>query len=64
MFGLLFFKNNKPRSKNRLLTDYGFKGHPMLKDFPERGINEVVYDERSKRVITVKRNIRINRKIK
>lgn len=64
IFGILFFKNKKPRIKNRLLTDYGFKGHPILKDFPERGTTEVIYDESSKRVITVKKTISINRKAK
>nr|QOW07440.1 NADH dehydrogenase subunit 9 [Labyrinthula sp.] len=36
----------------RLLTDYGFKGHPMRKDFPLTGYVEVRYDEKRKGVVT------------
>ena len=35
----------------RILTDYGFKGHPLRKDFPLTGHNEVRYSEEDKRVI-------------
>jgi NADH-quinone oxidoreductase subunit C len=35
----------------RILTDYGFEGHPMRKDFPLSGYTEVRYDEIKKRVI-------------
>ena len=35
----------------RLLTDYGFRGHPLRKDFPLTGFNEVRYDEVQKRVV-------------
>jgi NADH-quinone oxidoreductase subunit C len=35
----------------RLLTDYGFEGHPMRKDFPLTGFMEVRYDETQKRVV-------------
>jgi NADH-quinone oxidoreductase subunit C len=35
----------------RILTDYGFEGHPMRKDFPLTGYIEVRYDEEQKRVI-------------
>ena len=35
----------------RILTDYGFKGHPLRKDFPLTGHNEVRYDELEKKVI-------------
>jgi NADH-quinone oxidoreductase subunit C len=35
----------------RRLTDYGFKGHPLRKDFPVTGYVEVRYDERGKRII-------------
>ena len=35
----------------RILTDYGFEGHPMRKDFPLTGYVEVRYDEEQKRVI-------------
>ena len=35
----------------RILTDYGFKGHPLRKDFPLTGHNEVRYNEEDKKVI-------------
>ncbi len=35
----------------RILTDYGFKGHPLRKDFPLTGHNEVRYSEENKKVI-------------
>ncbi len=35
----------------RILTDYGFEGHPMRKDFPLTGYVEVRYDEQKKRVV-------------
>ena len=35
----------------RILTDYGFEGHPLRKDFPITGHNEVRYSEESKKVI-------------
>lgn len=36
----------------RILTDYGFEGHPMRKDFPLTGYTEVRYDEAMKRVVS------------
>lgn len=48
LFGILF--HNHPDLR-RLLTDYGFEGHPMRKDFPLRGYVEVRYDEEKKRVV-------------
>ena len=36
----------------RILTDYGFEGHPMRKDFPLSGYTEVRYDEALKRVVS------------
>ena len=48
MFGILFTGHPDLR---RLLTDYGFSGHPLLKDFPTTGYTEVRYDEVQKRVI-------------
>ena len=36
----------------RILTDYGFEGHPMRKDFPLTGYTEVRYDEAAKRVVS------------
>jgi len=35
----------------RLLTDYGFDGHPLRKDFPTTGFVEVRYDDAEKRVV-------------
>nr|YP_010470391.1 NADH dehydrogenase subunit 9 [Symbiochloris sp. SG-2018]UVF37879.1 NADH dehydrogenase subunit 9 [Symbiochloris sp. SG-2018] len=49
MFGI-FFKNHS--DLRRILTDYGFEGHPLRKDFPLTGFNEVRYDDAEKRVIT------------
>ena len=40
MFGLKFIFNNDLR---RILTDYGFKGHPLRKDFPLLGFIELRY---------------------
>ena len=48
MFGILFTGHADLR---RLLTDYGFRGHPLRKDFPTTGYTEVRYDEELKRVV-------------
>ena len=48
MYGVYFADHPDLR---RLLTDYGFEGHPMRKDFPQTGYVEVRYDEEQKRVI-------------
>ena len=37
----------------RILTDYGFSGHPLRKDFPMTGFNEVYYSLDKKRIVTV-----------
>jgi len=48
MYGILFSGHPDLR---RLLTDYGFQGHPLRKDFPLTGYVEVRYDEAQKRVV-------------
>jgi NADH-quinone oxidoreductase subunit C len=48
LFGL-FFKNHP--DLRRILTDYGFEGFPLRKDFPLSGYTEVRYDERQKRIL-------------
>ncbi len=48
MFGILFSGHPDLR---RILTDYGFKGYPLRKDFPTTGYTEVRYDEAQKRVV-------------
>jgi NADH-quinone oxidoreductase subunit C len=48
MFGILFSGHPDLR---RILTDYGFRGHPLRKDFPTTGYTEVRYDDAQKRVV-------------
>lgn len=48
MYGILFSGHPDLR---RLLTDYGFQGYPMRKDFPLTGYVEVRYDDEKKRVV-------------
>jgi len=49
MFGILFIGCSDLR---RILTDYGFEGHPLRKDFPVSGFVEMRYAETDKRVIS------------
>ncbi len=48
MFGVVFSSHPDLR---RMLTDYGFQGHPLRKDFPTTGYVEVRYDDEAKRVV-------------
>ena len=48
MYGVIFAGNSDLR---RILTDYGFEGHPQRKDFPLTGYQELRYSEEEKRVV-------------
>ena len=48
LYGVIFTGHPDMR---RLLTDYGFDGHPLRKDFPLTGFVEVRYDDAEKRVV-------------
>jgi len=48
MFGIFFKKNKDLR---RILTDYGFEGFPLRKDFPMSGFVEIRYDDTDKKII-------------
>jgi len=49
MFGIFFFNHNNLK---RILTDYGFEGNPLKKDFPLSGYIEIKYNEAQKRIIS------------
>ena len=49
LFGIIF-KDNK--DLRRILTDYGFQGHPLRKDFPVTGFTELRYDDEVKRIVS------------
>lgn len=55
MYGILFSGHPDLR---RLLTDYGFDGYPLRKDFPLTGFTEVRYDDETKRVVYEPVNLR------
>jgi NADH:ubiquinone oxidoreductase subunit C len=59
MFGIFFYKNPDMR---RILTDYGFDGYPLRKDFPLTGFYEVQYSEEEKVVIS--QSIKINQALR
>jgi NADH-quinone oxidoreductase subunit C len=48
LYGVIFIGHPDMR---RILTDYGFDGHPLRKDFPTTGFVEVRYDDQEKRVL-------------
>lgn len=50
MNGILFFNNPDLR---RILTDYGFLGHPLRKDFPLSGFFEIFYDDEQKAILSI-----------
>jgi NADH-quinone oxidoreductase subunit C len=48
MFGIFFFSHPDLR---RILTDYGFEGYPLRKDFPITGFKEIRYDDEKKKIV-------------
>jgi NADH-quinone oxidoreductase subunit C len=54
LYGVIFTDHPDLR---RILTDYGFEGHPLRKDFPLSGFIQVKYDDAEKRVVNEKVNL-------
>ena len=54
LFGVIFTDHPDLR---RILTDYGFEGHPLTKDFPLYGFVQVKYDDSEKKVVNEKVNL-------
>ena len=54
LYGVIF--SNHPDLR-RILTDYGFEGHPLRKDFPLSGFTQVKYDDSEKRVVKERVNL-------
>jgi len=48
LYGIFFYNHPDLR---RILTDYGFDGHPLRKDFPLTGFVEIFYDDSKKRIV-------------
>jgi NADH-quinone oxidoreductase subunit C len=59
MYGFFFYKNFDMR---RILTDYGFIGYPLRKDFPLTGFTEVQYSEEEK--IVISQSIKVNQSVR
>lgn len=54
LYGVIFSDHPDLR---RILTDYGFEGHPLRKDFPLSGFTQVKYDDTEKRVVNERVNL-------
>ena len=54
-FGIKFIDYEKKRNiiQRRLLMDYGFKGHPLKKNFPLTGFVEIVYNQEKRRIVMI-----------
>ena len=50
LFGIVFLLH---RDLRKILTEYGFKGHPLQKNFPLTGFLEVIYDDTQKQIVNL-----------